>query len=74
MRPWDLDSNRAHLKDALDELFTCWGETSEFWQDHVSQKFCENHLDPLTPTLKSSFDAIGRMQQILTSMQQDCGS
>ncbi|MCG8450985.1 MAG: hypothetical protein MI725_15565 [Pirellulales bacterium] len=74
MRPWDLETSAAHLRDAMDDLQIAWQETSDSWQDEVSQKFCENHLEPLGPTLKLTHDAVGRMQQLLNQMQRECES
>ena len=44
MRPWDLDTNAAHLRDAMDDLQIAWEHTSESWQDEVSQKFLRKLL------------------------------
>ena len=74
MRPWDLDTSAAHLRDAMDELQAAWQLTSETWQDEVSHAFCENHLEPIGPALKLTLDAVGRMQQMLNKMQRECES
>ena len=74
MRPWDLDTNAAHLRDAMDDLQIAWEHTSESWQDEVSQKFCENYLEPIGPALKLTLDAVGHMQQLLNQMQRECES
>ena len=74
MRPWDLDTSAAHLRDAMDDLQIAWQETSETWQDEVSRTFCENHLEPIGPALKLTLDAAARMQQMLNQMQRECSS
>lgn len=72
MRPWDLESSAAHLRDAMDNLQIAWQQTEPLWQDTVSQKFCDTQLEPIGPAMKLSLDAIARMQQLLNQMQRDC--
>lgn len=74
MKPWDLDTSAAQLRDALDELQLAWRQTGDEWQDPVSQKFCETYLDPLGPALKKTLDAVGQMQQLVNLMTRDCES
>ncbi|MCA9232708.1 MAG: hypothetical protein KDA57_18810 [Planctomycetales bacterium] len=71
MRPWDLDTSAAQLRSAMEDLQIAWQETSEFWQDGVSQKFCETHLQPLGPVLKRSLDAVGQMQSLVNQMRRE---
>jgi hypothetical protein len=40
--------------------------------DAVSQRFAEQHLEPLVPKLKTALDAIARMHNLLTEAQRDC--
>jgi hypothetical protein len=72
MKPWDLDTSAAQLRDALDELQIAWRQTTDCWQDPVSQKFCETHLEPIGPALKKALDAVGQMQQLVSQMTRDC--
>lgn len=74
MRQWDLDTSAAHLRDALDELQIAWRNTSEYWDDPVSEGFCKTHLEPLGPAVKKSLEAVTRMQQLLDSAYRDCES
>lgn len=74
MRPWDLDTSGAHLRDAMADLQLAWQQTEQAWQDGVSQRFCDAHLEPIGPVLKSSLEAVGRMQQLLNQMQRECES
>jgi len=71
MRPWDLDTGAARLRKATEELQIAWEQTAEQWQDAVSQKFCERHLEPISPAMKLSLDAVGRMQQLMNQIQQE---
>jgi hypothetical protein len=74
MKPWDLDTSAAQLRDALDELQLAWRQTGDQWQDPVSQKFCETHLEPIGPAMKKALDAVGQMQQLVNQMTRDCES
>ena len=72
MKPWDLETSAAHLRDAMEDLQIAWQDTNESWQDGVSQKFCETHLEPLGPAVKQALDAILRMQQLVNQIQREC--
>lgn len=74
MRQWDLDTSGAHLRDALDELIIAWQNTTEHWDDSVSQNYCKTHLEPLGPAVKKSLEAVARMQQLLDRAYRDCES
>lgn len=74
MKPWDLDTGAAQMRDALDELQIAWRQAQEQWQDPVSEKFCETHLEPIGPALKKALDAIGQMQQLVGQMTRDIES
>ncbi|QEG32984.1 hypothetical protein Pr1d_02450 [Bythopirellula goksoeyrii] len=74
MRPWDLDTSSAQIRRAMEDLQRAWQEVSESWNDGVSQKFCEQHLEPLIPVVKQTLDSISRMQQLTSKMQRECES
>jgi len=72
MAQFDLYTSTAHIRDAIEELQLAWQQTAEDWNDPVSQKFCQQHLDPLGPVTKTALDAIGQMTQQVRQMQQEC--
>ncbi len=74
MRQWDLDTSAAHLRDAMDELQIAWQQTGDYWQDSVSQNYCEKHLEPIGPAVKKSLEAVGQMQQLLSQVYRECES
>lgn len=74
MRLWDLDTSAAQLRDALDDLQIAWRETEANWNDSVSHKFCETHLEPIGPALKKSLDAVAQMRQLVDQMSRECES
>ncbi len=71
MRPWDLDTSAAQLRKAMEDLQGAWQTADESWQDSVSQKFSETHLQPIGPALKQTLEAVGQMQQLVSQMQRD---
>lgn len=72
MRHWDLDTSESQLRGALQDLQRAWNEVSESWNDEISRKFSEEHLDPLLPTSKMALDAVARMRELLNRMQLEC--
>jgi hypothetical protein len=74
MRPSDLHTSAAHLRDAFDELQTAWLDASNHWNDQVSRGFCENHLEPLGPVVKLALDSISRMAVVVDHMRNECES
>ena len=74
MRKCDLATGAGRIRHALKNLETVWHEASTAWNDAVSRRFREYHLDPMTPDLKLALDAISRMQILLDEVQRDCES
>jgi hypothetical protein len=74
LRPSDLYTSAAHVRDAFDELQIAWQEASAHWNDGVSRAFCDNHLEPLGPVVKLSLDAMSRMAHLVDGMHRDCES
>jgi len=72
MRPWDLDTSAGRLRKSTEALLIAWQETNDAWNDDVSRRFCEQHLEPLAPAMKLTMDAVGRMQQLLNKIQHEC--
>ena len=72
MRQTDLHTDAARLRDALKDLQIAWNDVSEHWNDRVSDKFCEEHLEPLGPVFKQSLDAVSRMSQLTDQIRRDC--
>lgn len=68
----DLYTSAAHIRDAIDDLQIAWQETSEKWNDGVSQRFCQTHLEPLGPIVKLALDSIARMAICVNQMHRDC--
>ena len=72
MRSADLHTSAAQIRDAFDDLQAAWIAASEEWNDGVSRAFCQNHLDPLGPTVKLALDSITRMSVLAARMHAEC--
>jgi hypothetical protein len=74
VRKCDLATGAAQIRHALENLETVWSESSHQWNDAVSRKFREQHMDPLIPRLKLALDAIARMSLLMDEVERDCES
>jgi hypothetical protein len=72
MKRCDLVTDAGRIRHALETLQVSWQEVAEEWDDVVSRRFCERHLEPMAPKVKLALDAIERMHVIMTEMQRDC--
>jgi hypothetical protein len=74
MRKCDLTTGAARIQHALKDLETVWNEQHDQWNDAVSRRFREHHLEPMIPPVKLALDAIARMHLLLDEAQRDCES
>jgi len=74
MRRCDLSTGAGRIRHALENLDTVWNEISDQWDDSVSRRFREHHLDPMLPRLKLALDAISRMSLLINEVERDCES
>jgi hypothetical protein len=74
MNTTDLYTSAAHIRDSFDDLQTAWLDAAQLWNDGVSRRFCETHLEPLGPVVKLTLDAISRMSHLVGDMHRDCDS
>ena len=74
MRKFDLHTGASRIRKALEVLEQTWAEASDDWNDAVSHRFCEQHLEPILPEVKTALDAIGRMHLLLDEAKRDCES
>lgn len=72
MKSCDLQSGAGRIRRALEHLEIAWNEASTEWNDEASRAFAEQHLEPIIPIVKTSLDAIGRMDLLLREAQRDC--
>jgi hypothetical protein len=74
MRKCDLITGAGRIRCALENLETVWNEISGEWDDAVSRRFREHHLDPMVPRVKLALDAISRMSLLMDEVERDCES
>jgi hypothetical protein len=74
MRKCDLTTSAGRIRHALKNVESVWHEASDEWNDAVSRRFRELHLDPMIPDVKLALDAISRMHLLLDEVQRDCES
>jgi hypothetical protein len=74
MRKCDLSTGAARIRGALENLETVWNNVSDDWNDAVSRRFREHHLDPMIPRVKLALDAISRMTLVMDEVERDCES
>jgi hypothetical protein len=72
MRKCDLATGAGRVRYALEDLETAWNQISDEWNDSVSRRFREHHLDPIVPHVKLALDAIGRMDLLMDEVERDC--
>jgi hypothetical protein len=74
MRRCDLATGAGRIRHALENLETVWNEISGEWDDSVSRRFREQHLESMIPRLKLGLDAISRMSLLMDEVERDCES
>ncbi len=74
MRRCDLSTGAGRIRHAFENLETVWNGVSDQWNDAVSRRFREHHLDPIIPRVKLSLDAISRMSLLMDEVERDCES
>ena len=72
MRRCDLATGAGRIRHALENLEVTWNEISDQWDDSVSKRFREQHLDSMVPRLKLGLDAISRMNLLIDEVERDC--
>ena len=74
MRKCDLATGAGRIRFALESLETVWHEISDEWDDSVSRRFREHHIDTMIPRVKLALDAISRMSLLMDEVERDCES
>ena len=74
MRKCDLATGAGRIRHAIENLETVWNGISDQWDDAVSRRFREQHLDPMIPRVKLALDAISRMTLLMDEVERDCES
>ena len=67
-----LIDGSGQLKAASDQLEETWAAAQEEWQDAVSRSLDEEHLEPLFVQVRTTLDAIARLNGVLVTACRDC--
>ena len=71
MRVGDLSSGASKLANALKQLNLKWEVAGEGWQDVRAKAFQKDNIEPLTPSVKETLDALGRLAEVLDRAIRD---
>jgi hypothetical protein len=71
MRVGDLSSGASKLANAIKQLNIKWESAAEGWHDVRAKAFHKDHIDPLTPRIKETLDALGRLAEVLDRAIRD---
>ena len=55
----DLSSGAGKMALALKQLHLKWESARETWDDGTSRAFHKEHIEPLSPRVKETLEAIG---------------
>lgn len=71
MRVGDLSSGASKLANALKQLGIKWDMATEGWHDVRAKAFHKDNIEPLTPSVKETLDALGRLAEVLDRAIRD---
>ena len=72
MKVGDLHTPAAQLTDALVQLDAAWGQVRLSWNDPARHHFEDEHIAPITPTVRMTLDAINRLAEVLGRAEREC--
>lgn len=72
IRKCDLTTPAGRIRHALKELQSVWQQRTSDWNDAVSRRFRDEHLEPMVPQVKLALDAISRMALLIDEVERDC--
>ena len=61
----DLITPSTRLQRATKKLQDRWNTTKEVWDDGVSKRFEEKHLEPILPQLRLTLSGIHQLMEVL---------
>ena len=71
MHVGDLSSGASKMALALKQLLMKWESAQETWHDATSKSFHKEHIEPLTPDVKETLEAVGRLAEVLSRAIRD---
>lgn len=73
MRICDLLTSVNRLQREARQLQERWSETKESWRDQRAKEFEETYLEPLIPHLKLALAAVYELQEVVQTLERECG-
>lgn len=67
-----LIDGSGQLKAASDLLEETWAAAREEWHDAISRSLEDEHLEPLFVQVRTTLDAIARLNGILVTACREC--
>ena len=67
----DLSSGASKMALALKHLHLKWESARETWDDGTSRAFHKDHIEPLSPRVKETLEAIGRLAEVLSRASRE---
>ena len=67
-----LIDGAGQIKTAADRLEEVWSVAKSSWNDSVSRSLEEEHLDPLFQQVRTTLDAISRLNSVLVAACREC--
>lgn len=67
----DLSSGASKMALALKHLQLKWESARETWDDGTSRVFHKEHVEPLSPRVKETLEAVGRLAEVLARACRD---
>ena len=65
MKVVNLDTGATQIRTAHEDLLRAWDDLRDAWHDAASERFFQEHLEPIGPKVKNGLDAIERMGLLL---------
>lgn len=73
MHVGDLSSGASKMALSLKQLLIKWESAKDTWDDATSKAFHKEHIEPLTPDVKETLEAFGRLAEVLSRAMRDVG-
>ncbi len=73
MAQGSLIDGAGQIKTAADRLEEVWSVAKSSWNDSVSRSLEEEHLEPLFQQVRTTLDAIARLNGVLVAACRECG-
>ncbi|MEO1993631.1 MAG: hypothetical protein ABGW78_16975 [Pirellulales bacterium] len=67
----DLSSGASKMALSLKQLLLKWDATEDTWNDATRKAFHKAHIEPITPDVKQTLEAVGRLAEVLSRSIRD---